>query len=143
MCEIRALLRHQIPGGDLELIFAKALELLLEDVKRNRFASTARPQVAREAKSSPSRHIPAEIRRAVVQRDGGRCQYTSPTGQRCVSRDFLEFHHLEPWARSRRHAASEIVLMCRAHNQYEGERAFGREHMERCCSRNSPRGELH
>ncbi len=108
----------------------------------DRFACTARPQAARKAKTPPSRYIPAEIRRAVVQRDGGRCQYASPTGQRCGSRDFLEFHHLEPWACSRRHSASEIVMMCRAHNQYEGERVYGREHMERCGSCNSPRGEL-
>ncbi len=140
--ELQALLRHQIPSGDLRLIFEKALDLLLEDVKRKRFASTARPQAAWKVKLSPSRHIPANIRRAVVQRDGGRCRYASPTGQRCGSRDFLEFHHLEPWARSRRHAASGIVLMCRAHNQYEGELVFGREHMQRCSCGNSPRGVL-
>ena len=141
LCEIQALLRHQIPNGDLSLIFDKALDLLLEDVKRKRFGRTARPQAARETKNPPSRHIPASIRRDVVQRDGGRCRYTSPTGQLCGSRDFLEFHHVEPWARARRHAASEMVLMCRAHNQLEGERIYGRAHMERCSSRNSLRGE--
>ena len=141
LCELQALLRHQIPGGDLGLIFDKALDLLLADVKRKRFAKSARPQAARRATASPSRHILASIRWKVVQRDGGTCQYRSRTGRRCGSRDFVEFHHLEPWARSRRHAASEIVLMCRAHNQLEGERIYGREHMERCSSRNSPRGE--
>ncbi len=141
--ELQALLRHQIPSGDLSLIFDKALDLLLEDVKRKRFAKSARPQAARETKPLPSRHVPASIRREVVQRDGGRCRYTSPTGQRCGSRDFLEFHHVEPWARSRRHATSEIILLCRAHNQLEGERIYGREQMERCSRRNSPRGELY
>ena len=96
LCELQALLRHQIPSGDLGLIFDKALDLLLADVKRKRFGNSARPQAARDIKTPPSRHIPANIRRQVVQRDGGRCRYASPTGQRCGSRDFLEFHHVEP-----------------------------------------------
>jgi len=130
--ELQALLRHQIPDGDLASIFERALDLLLRDVKRKKFADTSRPRAAREAEGPASRHIPAEIRRIVAHRDGGSCQYVSDTGQRCGAREFLEFHHLEAWARSRRHSVESLVLMCRAHNQYEGERAYGKEHMERC-----------
>lgn len=134
--EIQALLRHQIPDGDLGRIFERALEVLLEQVKRRKFAEATRPRAAQKAKDGgsgkPTRHIPAELRRKVVERDGGRCQYVSASGRLCGAREFLEFHHLEPWARSQRHSVEGLVLMCRAHNRYEGERAYGRAHMQRC-----------
>ncbi len=129
--ELQALLRHQIPDGDLSQVFEKAIGLLLADVKQKKFAETRTPRATRAVKDHPSRHIPADIKRRVSERDGGRCQYTTETGRRCDAQDFLEFHHIEPWARSRRHMADEITLMCRAHNQYEGERFYGRRHMER------------
>ena len=129
--ELQALLRHQIPDGDLAQIFERAVNLLLEDVKRKKFAETERPR-ARASVGTGSRHIPAKIKRAVVSRDAGRCQYVSRSGRRCEAREFLEFHHVEPWGRSQRHSPEEIVLMCRSHNQYEGERVYGRSHMERC-----------
>jgi len=129
--ELQALLRHQIPNGDLGQIFDRALELLLADVRRKRFAATSRPRAARAAKGHSSRHIPADIRRQVSKRDKNRCQYTSHAGRRCATRNSLEFHHLEPWARSQRHSVEGLVLMCRAHNQYEAERDYGKQHMER------------
>ncbi|MEE8608452.1 MAG: hypothetical protein V3S55_12675 [Nitrospiraceae bacterium] len=38
--ELQALLRHQIPDGDLSQIFERALELLVADVKRKKFAES-------------------------------------------------------------------------------------------------------
>jgi hypothetical protein len=38
----------------------------------------------------PSRHIPAAIRRAVWERDAGRCTYVSAGGRRCDSKEFLQ-----------------------------------------------------
>ena len=139
--ELQALLRHQIPNGDLAQIFERALDLLLDDVKRKKFAATQRPRTHSSA-GKGSRHIPAEIKRAVVARDGGSCQYISPSGRRCETREFLEFHHLAPWGRSQRHSVEQIALMCRAHNQYEGERVYGRAHMQRCrdLGRTTPPG---
>ena len=125
------MLRHQIPDGDLSQIFSRALALLLAEMKRKKFAETVTPRAMQRVKGQPTRHIPAAIKRRVAQRDAGRCRYTSEAGQRCNARGFLEFHHTEPWARSGRHAANQIVLMCRSHNQHEAERVFGRQFMER------------
>ncbi len=138
--ELQALLRHQIPDGDLSQIFDRALGLLLADVRRKKFAKTCTPRAPRAVKEQPSRHIPADIKRKVSERDGGRCQYTTDTGRRCDSQDFLEFHHQEPWARSQRHSVEGLVLMCRAHNQYEGERIYGKQHMERSRMARTPTG---
>jgi len=135
--DAQALLRHQIPGGDLAEIFDRALTLLVEDAKRRRFAQTSRP-ATRDAKegrlagSGPaSRHIPAEIKRRVTARDRGSCTFVARSGRRCESRDFLEFHHKQPWARSRRHSVDGIELRCRAHNHHAALQDYGAEHMGR------------
>ncbi len=130
--EAQALLRHQIPDGDLEQVFERALTLLVEQVRRRKFAEVSRPAARGSAASgSPSRHIPAAIRRAVAARDGGRCAFVSHTGLRCSEAGFLEFHHKAPWARFRSHSVEEIELRCRAHNRYAATQDYGAAHMRR------------
>jgi 5-methylcytosine-specific restriction endonuclease McrA len=132
--EAQALLRHRIPDGDLGRIFDHALTALLREVRRDRFAETEKPRRSREgtpATSRASRHIPAAVRREVVQRDGGRCSFIGTSGHRCGTREALEFHHLEPFARSPRHSLEGITLRCRAHNRHAAVQDFGAEHMSR------------
>ena len=146
--EAQALLRHQVSDGDLAEIFDRALTLLVQDARRKKFAQTSRPVVhngerEKTAGSRPvSRHIPAEVRRAVVARDKGRCAYVSRAGRRCGSRDHLEFHHKQAWARCKRHSVDGIELRCRAHNQHAAVRDFGADHIARCRAKrredNSP-----
>src|SRR6267143_1589795 len=73
--QAQELLRHRIPDGDLATIFEKALDLLIEQVKKERFATgrKARQAPTETNKASPSRHIPDAIKREVFERDGGRC----------------------------------------------------------------------
>jgi hypothetical protein len=154
--EAQALLRHQIPSADLAEIFDRALTLLVEDAKRKKFAHTSRPAARNQSRGDlsaerkpASRHIPAEVKRAVAARDRARCAFVARSGRRCGSRDFLEFHHKEPWARSKRHSVEGIELRCRAHNHHAAVQDYGAAHMERCTRRrsqgrataNSPRGE--
>ena len=132
--EAQALLRHQVPDGDLAEIFDRALTLLVEDARRKKFGQTSRPLARGSAheRGPASRHIPAEIRREVTARDQGRCAFVARNGRRCESRDFIEFHHVEPWARSRRHSVEGIELRCRAHNHRAAVRDYGAAHMQRC-----------
>ena len=75
---------------------------------------------------SDERHIPVIVRSEVWRRDGGQCTITSDRGHRCESRTRLEFDHIQAVACGGRHAtASGLRLRCRAHDQYEAERAFG------------------
>jgi hypothetical protein len=129
--ELRALMRHQIPDGDVGKILARAVPLLLEQVRKRKLGDARRPKAAKPAGETPSRHIPAAARRAVSARDKERCAYVSPGGRRCGAKDFLEFHHAEPWAHSRAHAVENVTLRCRAHNQYAAVRDFGERHMSR------------
>ena len=129
--ELQALMRHQIPDGDLGKILARAVEVLLKQVRSQKFGECSAPRSERSTSSAPSRHIPAAIRRAVAKRDGECCAFVSEAGRRCGSREFLEFHHHDPWAWSRSHAIDDISLRCRAHNRYEAERDFGAAQMNR------------
>lgn len=125
--EVQALLRHQIPDGDLAKVFDRALTLRRDDIRRKKFAETSKSKPRRQSASSTkargaTRHIPAEIRRAVAARDGERCAFVSLNGRRCGSTDFVEYHHIDAWATSRRHSVAGIELRCRQHNQYAEDR---------------------
>jgi hypothetical protein len=118
------LLRHQIPDGDPAKIFDRALTVLLEHLVRSKLAATDRPRDNRG--SAPgSRHVPADVRRTVWARDGGRCAFVAANGRRCEARGFLEFHHVTPHAAGGAPTAENVQLRCRAHNSYEAELWFG------------------
>jgi hypothetical protein len=121
--QVQDLLRHTLPNGDPAVIFEKALTLLLAELERTRFAATKRPRPSCGADTA-SRHIPAAIKRAVWQRDDGRCAFSGSQG-RCAETGFLEFHHVVPFAEGGKTSASNLELRCRAHNQYEADLWFG------------------
>ena len=138
--EAKSLLRHRIPDGDLAEIFDRALTVLLEVTKRERFAQTSRPRKQSKAAQEPkgaSRHIPAEIKRAVFARDRGRCAFVARNGRRCESRDFLEYHHRDPWGKAKRHSTDRIELRCRGHNRYAAMQDYGPAHMARFARRDN------
>ena len=81
--------------------------------------------------SRRTRHIPAAVRRAVYERDGGRCAYVDGQGRRCPARDRLEYHHRHPFGHGGRHSVDGISLLCQAHNLHLAEVDYGREAMRR------------
>src|SRR4051812_3737963 len=86
-----------------------------------------------------SRHIPDAIKRAVFERDGGRCTFVDDQGRRCDTTDALEFEHDEGFARTQRHQLARIRLVCRAHNQYLAEQLYGRAFMDQARGRRRAR----
>jgi len=128
----QSLLSHAVPMDDLAQVFDRALDALISQLEVRRLGVSTR-ELRREGSGTegdaPSRYIPAAVRRAAWERDGGRCTFVSITGGRCRSRQFLEFDHAEPFARGGKATVDNIRLRCRAHNQQEAERVFGREFM--------------
>jgi hypothetical protein len=124
------LLRHQIPNGDVGEVMEKALKVLIRALAREKVAATDRPRDGRGS-NLRSRHIPAEVRRKVWTRDGGRCAFVAHNGRRCTERAFLEFHHVVPYAADGKATVENIQLRCRAHNGYEAELYFGSAGRER------------
>src|SRR5688572_31509000 len=54
------------------------------------------------------------------------------SGRRCEERGFLELDHQEARAKGGSSDQENVWVLCRAHNQGEAERVFGKAHMERC-----------
>ena len=73
-----------------------------------------------------SRYIPKEIRRAVWERDKGRCAFVSSRGKWCTARRFLDYHHIIPFAWRGPTTVDNLELRCRTHNGYEGDLLFGK-----------------
>ena len=127
----QALLGHAVPPGELAEVFDRALDALIARLEQRKFAATSRPRHRRPQPNANPRHIPAEVRRAVWARDGGRCTFVSAAGHRCPSRTRLEYDHVEPVARGGKTTVAGMRLRCRAHNQYTAECAFGAGFMAR------------
>lgn len=140
------LLRHRIPNGDIGQIIDQALDVLVHELERKKFAATDRPRrqvaIGATTKRAPAaagspapsrtaspdratRHIPADVKRAVWMRDQGRCAFRSPGGARCSAQGPLEFDHIRPHADGGNATIENVRLLCRAHNQYEARQFFG------------------
>jgi hypothetical protein len=127
---VQALLRREIPDGDPAAIFDRALTLLLEKVEKGKLGAAARPRPAGVIRPGTdntvrSRSVPRAVKRAAWRRDAGQCAFVSPAGRRCIERTFLEFHHVQPFAKQGPATVGNISLRCRRHNQYEADVVFG------------------
>ena len=122
------LLGHALPSGDVERVIERALESLIERLEKRKFGSA---DGQRKAQTGGARRaIPSQIRARVYKRDGGRCAHLYEDGRRCESTARLEFDHIVPLARGGRTTVENLRLLCRAHNQAEAERVFGRDFIE-------------
>jgi hypothetical protein len=128
----RDLLSHANPSGDLAVVVERALDVLIDKLERERFALTGR---SREVKQDPERRrISNATRREVVARDGLQCSYASPSGERCSSRRFLQFHHEHAWGHGGTSEPANIRVLCAAHNRLLAEEDFGAERVEKAVA---------
>jgi hypothetical protein len=126
--EARDLLGHQVPDGDLAEVLDRALDVLVRELRRNKYAETDAPQKPRAVKENGgTRHIPNHVKREVAKRDGHQCTFVAENGQRCPARGRLEFHHIDPHAQGGPPTLSDVTLRCRAHNGYAAEVDYGAE----------------
>jgi 5-methylcytosine-specific restriction endonuclease McrA len=126
--QAQALLGHAVPSGNVGEVLKRSLQALVRVLEKRKFAATERPRARRS--HAGSRYIPAEVRREVHERDGGQCTFVGESGHRCEATRALEFDHVVPVARGGETTAPNLRLRCRAHNQYEAERAFGAGFMQ-------------
>jgi 5-methylcytosine-specific restriction endonuclease McrA len=136
---VRNLLSHEVPSGEMALVFKTALKLAEVQLMKRKFAATDRPGHSRA--SADRRHIPAAVKRAVAERDREQCSFVSDSGKRCEERRFLEYDHEIPVARGGGSTVENVWLLCRAHNQHVAERAFGADFMsdKRAAARARPK----
>jgi len=132
---LKCLLSHKIPDRNLSDVLREAVRCAIQKhgkrrgaVKPERQRKPAAPSSPRPGKRQP---IPVEVRRTVLERDGGRCTYVSADGHRCGSRWQLELDHVRPAAVGGPSTVENLRLRCRVHNTLHAEETFGRERMAR------------
>lgn len=146
--ELKSLLSHQVPFGDLVDLLKQALPLAIRELKIKRglckrsdftkektsvvksnavMKSNEVKQTSEVTTSSVklpkrSRHIPNEIKRKVWHRDQGRCQHKDHvSGKKCGSTYQIQADHLQPWSYGGAHSLENIQLRCAIHNRYRWE----------------------
>lgn len=119
--------RHRNPEGDVEKILSEALDRFVAGVEKRKHKVTERPRPAPEA---PTKSVPAAVRRAVHQRDGGRCTFEG-TERVCGERAFVEHDHVEPRARGGEHSEDNGAQLCASHNRRKAELQIGTEAVAR------------
>ncbi len=132
---LRSLLQPTIPDGDLATVIERAVTDAIDRIEARRFGKANRPREAPAPDPKPrSRHVPASVRRAVVERDGLRCAFVDWGGRRCSERARLEFHHRHPFGMGGDHRPENIGLVCRTHNTWLAEHDYGRSAIRRRSS---------
>jgi hypothetical protein len=126
----KELLGRQVPTGADWRVHELALDALIEKLEKRKFGAGQKRRSGPQRSSANPRHIPNVVKQAVWERDGGQCTFRSESGHRCPAKEFIEFDHAEPVARGGIATVENIRLRCRAHNQFEAERAFGAEFMK-------------
>ncbi len=146
--ELKALLSHKIPDGDLAALLREAVQCALEKHRKRKGAvEPARKRKSPVTAKAPTtavsgrQAIPAAVRREVWKRDEGRCTWCGPDGQRCGSTWKVELDHIRPAALGGPSTVENLRILCRSHNALSAERAFGRAHMEACRNKATRTGE--
>jgi hypothetical protein len=127
------LLRHRVPDGELAAVFEKALDALIVNLNKERFAVGRKPRntAAPAPSTGGSRDIPDGIKRAVYERAQGRCEFVAEDGRRCMETGGLEYDHVDGFARTHVHTIDGIRIVCRCHNLHAAEQMYGRVFMDR------------
>jgi HNH endonuclease len=86
-------------------------------------------------RAGPRESIPAAIRRAVWERDGGRCTWPLDGGGCCGSTHRLELDHVVPWARGGESTVENLRLTCHRHNAFAARQTFGSRCVDRYAAR--------
>ena len=86
------LLGHMLPSGDAARVIGRALRVLVATLEKQKFARTDTKTGAPRPRRGTvaGRTIPAQVRRMVAERDGGRCTFVGTNGRRCGERKLLE-----------------------------------------------------
>ncbi|MFL5433412.1 MAG: HNH endonuclease [Myxococcales bacterium] len=146
--ELKALLAHKLPNGDLAAVLREAVHCALEkhgkrkgavEPSRKRNGPPPRPSSSLrsahgERSSSPTgstrEPIPVAVRREVWQRDGAKCVWRGEDGRECGSTWKLEPDHVVPAALGGPSTVENLRLHCRSHNVLRAEHVYGRAHMD-------------
>jgi hypothetical protein len=160
--EVRALLSHSEPKGDLMRVMKRGLEALRTELLKRRFGVGRKPRRVQSRGTEPqavsgaprpqpasrfgtpegvkrTRHVAAAVARDVYVRDQGRCTFCADDGRRCGEQRLLQLDHIVPHARGGQATVTNLRLRCRAHNLHTAREHFGRECVRSAAERTRKR----
>ena len=122
--EAKQVLSGKLPkGASLEDLFVAGLESIVSEYKRKNKALGTRK--SRKAKKR-TRHIPNDIRKAVLERDEYKCSFKAENGKICSCNWDIEVDHIVPFVDGGKHTVENLRVLCGAHHRYVTENKFGR-----------------
>ena len=145
--EVRALLSHSEPTGELLTVMKRGLEALRGELLKKRFGVGRKPRRLRLSGSRAAskgsegfgskrtRHVTADVAREVYERDQGRCTFCADDGRRCDERRLLQLDHVIPYAEGGESTVANLRMRCRAHNLHAARAHFGREYVRAATER--------
>jgi 5-methylcytosine-specific restriction endonuclease McrA len=103
---------HVQPGVTDEQVILAGLRLLVAQQERRRAS------------------VPAKVKREVLERDGGRCQWPTHDGGICGATVRLEVDHVTPRGQGGPSTVDNCRILCRSHNLEAARIAYGDELMD-------------
>ena len=88
------------------------------------------PSKRKEVVKAKTRYIPKAVVKEIRKRDQLQCSFVTKDGKRCNEKHCLQMDHIKPFALGGSNEASNLRLLCPAHNQLLAEKTFGRDKIE-------------
>ncbi len=148
--ELKALLSHKIPNGELRAVLREAVRCAIQkhgmrkgavEPAQKRKKSARAPERA-SGSDRKERAIPAEVARQVWKRDVGQCAWIGADGRRCGSTWKLELDHIHAAALGGPATLENLRLVCKGHNALHAEETYGRAHMAQFRRKEPRTGEV-
>ncbi len=103
---------HVQPGATDEQVLTAALELLIAQQEKRRAS------------------VPPKVKREVMKRDGGKCQWPMVGGGVCGSTVLLEVDHVVPRGKGGPSTVDNCRILCKVHNIDAARQVYGDAHMD-------------
>jgi 5-methylcytosine-specific restriction endonuclease McrA len=125
-------LSHSHPGASTEEILMVCMQLMLAKKAKQRGLVERPLETPRPSRTD---RIPAHVRREVMERSGGRCEWVFHDGERYNSAYQVEVDHIDPRALGGPATVENTRATCRGHNQLAARQVFGNAFMDRFTRR--------
>jgi 5-methylcytosine-specific restriction endonuclease McrA len=126
MQELQSLRTHKDVQKTYRVLVTDLVKLGQENWNPLQRDATSAPRSHRVTPDQAWKTVPPTLRREIWARDKGCCTYKAPgTDKICGTRDLVQIDHIHPLALGGKNEASNLRLLCAAHNRARAEKTFG------------------
>jgi hypothetical protein len=118
--KMKELISHQNLNPSYSELLHLALDAAIEKIEKKKGLATTQGFAIKSESIRKSRYISRLVRRHILQRSQGQCEYIQKNGQRCLSRFQMQFDHIKAFSRGGTAEVKNIQHLCRVHNAAKG-----------------------